>query len=225
MYLSSMSMYTNCRDVRLRGSRLETAKARMPDFGCGTRSARASEQTLIQVASLPVSATSVLVLLHSHGLHHVYAHSSTTTALFAFVNAFCGEQSGTAPSTLASRYASSPDIGCSAQLTWTHAATLGDITTPEDFLKAIGRSSESKLTPDSWEQLWHTDGFQLKKAGLSVQDRRCVPHTRLSLVVGTASGSDVFDVARCSCCVVRFQVSSMEHGEVPSRRRSVGVCA
>ncbi|RPD62381.1 hypothetical protein L226DRAFT_611040 [Lentinus tigrinus ALCF2SS1-7] len=50
----------------------------------------------------------------------------------------------------------------------------GKITTPEDFLKAIGRSSESKLSPESWEQLWHTDGYQLKKAGLGVQDRRYI---------------------------------------------------
>ncbi|KAI0354988.1 hypothetical protein OH77DRAFT_1455925 [Trametes cingulata] len=49
-----------------------------------------------------------------------------------------------------------------------------NIKTPEDFLKAIGRSAETKLTPESWEQLFHTDGHQLKKAGLSVQDRRYI---------------------------------------------------
>ncbi|KAI0720456.1 IGR protein motif-domain-containing protein [Cerioporus squamosus] len=50
----------------------------------------------------------------------------------------------------------------------------GNITTPEDFLKAIGRSSENKLSPESWEQLWHTDGSQLKKAGLGVSERRYI---------------------------------------------------
>ncbi|KAH9891669.1 IGR protein motif-domain-containing protein [Cubamyces lactineus] len=50
----------------------------------------------------------------------------------------------------------------------------GNIQTPEDFLKAIGRSAETKLTPESWEQLWHTDGPQLKKAGLAVKDRRYI---------------------------------------------------
>lgn len=59
-------------------------------------------------------------------------------------------------------------------LTRTNAATLGNITSPQDFLKAIGRSAENKLSPESWEQLWHTDGFQLKKAGLGVSERRCV---------------------------------------------------
>ncbi|KAI0822298.1 IGR protein motif-domain-containing protein [Trametes gibbosa] len=50
----------------------------------------------------------------------------------------------------------------------------GNIATPTDFLKAIGRSAETKLTPESWEQLFHTDGHQLRKAGLSVEDRRYI---------------------------------------------------
>ncbi|KAI0670763.1 IGR protein motif-domain-containing protein [Trametes maxima] len=50
----------------------------------------------------------------------------------------------------------------------------GSITTPEEFLKKIGRSAETKITPESWEQLWRTDGPQLRKAGLSVQDRRYI---------------------------------------------------
>ncbi|PIL22517.1 hypothetical protein GSI_15206 [Ganoderma sinense ZZ0214-1] len=49
------------------------------------------------------------------------------------------------------------------------------IRTPEAFLKAIGRSCETKLTGvQSWSQLWQTDGFQLKKAGLGVRDRRYI---------------------------------------------------
>ncbi|KAM5533472.1 hypothetical protein V8D89_012910 [Ganoderma adspersum] len=49
------------------------------------------------------------------------------------------------------------------------------IRTPEAFLKAIGRSCETKLTSvQSWNQLWETNGFQLKKAGLGVRDRRYI---------------------------------------------------
>jgi len=50
----------------------------------------------------------------------------------------------------------------------------GDITTPETFLKAIGRGSETKMTFDTWDALWKTDGQALKKAGLAVRDRRYI---------------------------------------------------
>ncbi|KAH9854694.1 IGR protein motif-domain-containing protein [Lenzites betulinus] len=53
-------------------------------------------------------------------------------------------------------------------------APLGNIATPEAFLKAIGRSAETKISPASWEELFHTDGPQLRKAGLSVEDRRYI---------------------------------------------------
>jgi hypothetical protein len=49
----------------------------------------------------------------------------------------------------------------------------GSVSTPADFLKAIGRSSETKLSFGSWEALWKTSGHDLKAAGLSVHDRRC----------------------------------------------------
>jgi hypothetical protein len=55
----------------------------------------------------------------------------------------------------------------------------GDITTPETFLKAIGRGSETKMTFDTWDALWKTDGQALKKAGLAVRDRRCVLFTHV----------------------------------------------
>ena len=55
----------------------------------------------------------------------------------------------------------------------------GDITTPESFLKAIGRGSEKKITFDTWDALWKTDGQALKKAGLAVRDRRCVLFRRI----------------------------------------------
>ncbi|CAL1713266.1 unnamed protein product [Somion occarium] len=46
---------------------------------------------------------------------------------------------------------------------------------PTDFLKAIGRSSETKFeAPATWEEFWKVDGNTLKKAGVPVQDRRYI---------------------------------------------------
>ncbi|PPR01148.1 hypothetical protein CVT26_016050 [Gymnopilus dilepis] len=54
-----------------------------------------------------------------------------------------------------------------------HAKPAENIRTTEDFLKAIGRSFETKLDPTTpWEELWRFDGQALKKAGLAVRDRR-----------------------------------------------------
>ncbi|GJE88300.1 IGR protein motif-domain-containing protein [Phanerochaete sordida] len=43
---------------------------------------------------------------------------------------------------------------------------------PEAFLKAIGRSADSKITAETWEELWKLDGHRLKAAGVEVKDRR-----------------------------------------------------
>lgn len=51
----------------------------------------------------------------------------------------------------------------------------GKISTPQDFLKAIGRSSETKISIDSWDAFWRTSGSDMKSAGLGIQDRRFVP--------------------------------------------------
>jgi len=48
------------------------------------------------------------------------------------------------------------------------------IATPGDFLKAIGRSSETKVTVEKWEDFWKTSGHDLKKSGLGVRDRRYI---------------------------------------------------
>ena len=48
------------------------------------------------------------------------------------------------------------------------------ITTPQDFLTAIGRSSETKLSIEAWEEFWKTSGQDMKKLGLAVRDRRYV---------------------------------------------------
>ncbi|KAI0004523.1 IGR protein motif-domain-containing protein [Russula compacta] len=50
----------------------------------------------------------------------------------------------------------------------------GDISTPESFLKAIGRGCETKISFDTWDNLWRTNGLALKKAGLGVRDRRYI---------------------------------------------------
>ncbi|KAG9226055.1 hypothetical protein CCMSSC00406_0008717 [Pleurotus cornucopiae] len=61
------------------------------------------------------------------------------------------------------------------------------IKTPEDFLKAIGRSAETKLTVERWEDLWRLSGQDMKKAKLDVRDRRyilwCMEKYRLGLPI------------------------------------------
>lgn len=49
---------------------------------------------------------------------------------------------------------------------------LESIKSPADFLKAIGRSCESKISVESWEEFWKKDGLLLRKDGVSVRDRR-----------------------------------------------------
>ncbi|KAF7298873.1 IGR domain-containing protein [Mycena indigotica] len=51
------------------------------------------------------------------------------------------------------------------------------ISTPESFLKAIGRSAETKMKNAEelgWEGFWQTSGASLKAAGVSVRDRRYI---------------------------------------------------
>ncbi|KAG6854670.1 hypothetical protein C0991_003318 [Blastosporella zonata] len=50
----------------------------------------------------------------------------------------------------------------------------GHITTPSEFLKAIGRSFDTKLEVGQWDALWQLSGHELKKKGLAVRDRRYV---------------------------------------------------
>ncbi|THV03868.1 hypothetical protein K435DRAFT_650454 [Dendrothele bispora CBS 962.96] len=46
------------------------------------------------------------------------------------------------------------------------------VATPQDFLKKIGRGMDTKLSVESWDQLWTTSGLDMRKLGLSVRDRR-----------------------------------------------------
>ncbi|KAF9568813.1 hypothetical protein CPC08DRAFT_679238 [Agrocybe pediades] len=49
------------------------------------------------------------------------------------------------------------------------------IRTTEEFLKAIGRSSETKVDKDMpWEEFWKMDGHAMRKAGVAVGDRRYI---------------------------------------------------
>lgn len=67
---------------------------------------------------------------------------------------------------------------------------LGDITTPQAFLSAIGRSAETKVSIDSWDAFWRTSGYDLKKAGVAVKDRRQVQGC--GLAYGHSCSTDTF---------------------------------
>ena len=49
---------------------------------------------------------------------------------------------------------------------------LESIKSPADFLKAIGRSCETKVSVESWSDFWKKDGPSFKKDGVPVRDRR-----------------------------------------------------
>ncbi|KAJ7677488.1 IGR protein motif-domain-containing protein [Mycena rosella] len=48
------------------------------------------------------------------------------------------------------------------------------ITTPEAFLKAIGRSADTKVSVESWDEFWQQSSANLKSAGVGVRDRRYI---------------------------------------------------
>ncbi|KAF8582824.1 hypothetical protein K439DRAFT_1391153 [Ramaria rubella] len=50
----------------------------------------------------------------------------------------------------------------------------GSIQSPKDFLTAIGRSCDTKLKLESWDELWQMKGPEMKQAGVGVQDRRYI---------------------------------------------------
>lgn len=49
--------------------------------------------------------------------------------------------------------------------------------TPHDLLAAIGRSSETKLKVETWDDLWRMRGEEMKQAGLAPSERRFVDLT------------------------------------------------
>lgn len=48
------------------------------------------------------------------------------------------------------------------------------IQTPADFLRAIGRESETKLSVDTWTEFWNMNGRAMRDAGIGTKDRRYV---------------------------------------------------
>ena len=44
------------------------------------------------------------------------------------------------------------------------------LESPADFFKAIGRSCETKISVESWDEFWKKDGPSLKKDGVPVRD-------------------------------------------------------
>lgn len=64
-------------------------------------------------------------------------------------------------------------------------APLESIQTPEDFLKAIGRESETKLSVESWTNFWKMDGRSMREAGIGTKDRRYVIEIMFSFPFGT----------------------------------------
>ncbi|KAG6906622.1 hypothetical protein DXG01_012940, partial [Tephrocybe rancida] len=53
-----------------------------------------------------------------------------------------------------------------AQALTTSTPDAGTITTPSEFLKAIGRSFDTKLEVEHWDAMWRLSGHELKKKGL-----------------------------------------------------------
>ncbi|CAE6437001.1 unnamed protein product [Rhizoctonia solani] len=53
-------------------------------------------------------------------------------------------------------------------------ARLGKYQTPHDLLAAIGRSSETKLKVETWDDLWRMRGEDMKQAGLTPAERRYI---------------------------------------------------
>ncbi|CUA67474.1 hypothetical protein RSOLAG22IIIB_03126 [Rhizoctonia solani] len=51
---------------------------------------------------------------------------------------------------------------------------VGKYQTPQDLLAAIGRSSETKLKVESWDDLWRMRGEEMKQAGLTPAERRYI---------------------------------------------------
>jgi len=80
-----------------------------------------------------------------------------------------------------------------------YARPVENIQTAEDFLKAIGRASETKLKVE-WNELWKMDGRAMREAGVGTRDRRYV------------------SVLRNGCCFLFFiKIYPVVHAKVSSR--------
>ncbi|KAF8526159.1 hypothetical protein JB92DRAFT_1190612 [Gautieria morchelliformis] len=51
---------------------------------------------------------------------------------------------------------------------------VGSIQSPTDLLASFGRSCETKLKVESWDELWKMGGAGMRRAGVGVKDRRYI---------------------------------------------------
>lgn len=86
-----------------------------------------------------------------------------------------------------------------------HARRVENIQTAEDFLKAIGRESETKLKVE-WDELWKMDGRAMREAGVGTRDRRYV------------------SVPRNGCYLLWMKIYPVVHAKVSSRLSYPRVC-
>ncbi|KAG6890650.1 hypothetical protein C0995_006626 [Termitomyces sp. Mi166 len=102
-------------------------------------------------------------VLRQLGFHLATLRRSTSSYTLS------GQQSRVATCSFATRYHL-----CLQKCSQFEIPETDTITTPTDFLKAIGRSSETKLEVEQWEALWKLSGHDLKQKGLTVRDRRYI---------------------------------------------------
>ncbi|VDC00773.1 unnamed protein product [Peniophora sp. CBMAI 1063] len=51
-------------------------------------------------------------------------------------------------------------------------ATRAGLDTPQAFLQSIGRKMDTKVSPESWDELFKLESEKLKADGVDVRDRR-----------------------------------------------------
>ena len=98
-------------------------------------------------------------------------------------------------------------------------STSGSIASHGDFLKAIGRASETKLSVESWDQLWRMTGPDMRKSGVAVRDRRFVVSLHNSFFHRV---SEPLDFARYILwCMEKFRtgipIEEFAHEPVPKK--------
>ena len=80
---------------------------------------------------------------------------------------------------------------------------LESFKSPADFLKAIGRSCETKVSVESWDEFWKKDGPSLKKDGVPVRDRRyafCSQCLKIWIIKKSCNGLPLCSDISCGVC-------------------------
>ena len=94
-----------------------------------------------------------------------------------------------------------------------HSVAAPTVKEPADFLKRIGRDAETKLSVESWEELWRMDGAAMKKAGVGIRDRRCVVrHFGAVVVAGLPLGPVVGPGAGTATLVCALHSALLTNG-------------